>query len=390
MEVAHIGHHMGSVPTGEQVNSNVARAIDMLVITHHKVAHRSFHLIVLLHVGVDIQMGASANGQWRLGKSQSGEVGIGDISDNGSAQTLAVQQSFSIEGAFHQRILAVHRSTHTPIANIGISGDIVQTIVAILELLDLCFGGQTRLGRCEVGALPTEVDICGERTQSIIGQETLQSQFSGFQTCGIGRLSGVEVNGTFQFSTTLVSHETSLIALISISLQVSFQLDVLGDIHVALQVARHQLFHKREVVALGVNIDVGLQALHVIQILCIARHLCLEGGGQRHVQALEAHALHVSTSHSIHRQRFIGPTTAESSRHGTHQFHHVLLAQRSMYIGVQTTWIVDVERVEIHIQVGTNGGFWRLQVEIAHIETCGVEGQSSREAVDSYAALLGK
>ena len=107
MEVAHIGHHVGGILACEQVEDNVARTIDMLSVANREVAYDAVHLVEVLHVGVDVEMGASCHRHRRFGEVQMEEVGVGDVARDGAFEALAAHQRVDVERAFHERVAAV-------------------------------------------------------------------------------------------------------------------------------------------------------------------------------------------------------------------------------------------------------------------------------------------
>ena len=125
--------------------------------------------------------------------------------------------------------------------------------------------------------------------------------------------------------------------------------------NVATNVLRHQLAHKVEIVATRIEIDISLQPFRVVEILHRSRGFCLKGRRQLQVQVGETEVLHVATHHSIDLQLLVRPLLAETCRHGTHEAHEVLLAQRSVDGALERSWIQVGEGVEAHIEIGLEG-----------------------------------
>ena len=166
----------------------------------------------------------------------------------------------------------------------------------------------------------------------------LQGKSVGIELRLVGLATRIVAHSSAQRPVAFLCLEAGSIFL-AVGLHIALQGEIARYVHVLLQVLRQELLQEAGVAGVGVDIDIGLQAVWVVEILQRACCLQAEGSGQRHIQIAHAHVLHVATYDTVNLQLLVRPLLAEARRHVLHESHEVLLAQRGVHRSFQRAGI---------------------------------------------------
>ena len=379
------------------VDPHVAGPVGLCACHNREIAHVSLHLVVMLQVAVDVEVRAAADSEHAVGDTQSPQVGLVEIHHDGTAQTLLAHQRIDASSTLHQVVVAGHVGIAATVAHAGIGLHACKVIAGIAELLDVGLRREGSARRHQVGALSLQVDGARERTQPVVGQEVLQGQSVGGELRLIGLATHIVAHVAAQRPVAFLCLEAGGIFL-AVGLHVALQGKIARYVHVFLQVLRQEFLQEAGIAGVGIDVDISLQAIGVVEVLQRACGLQAEGSGQRNVQIAHAHILHVASHDAIYLQLLVRPLLAEACRHVFHESHQVLLAQRGMYRALQRAGIQVGECIERHIEVAAYRRLRSLDTAVlqAHPSgslhavavVAGMHSKLSRHILHVEAALL--
>ena len=104
MEIATVSDGMSGVAARQQVDDHIVRTISLLCTPDSDVAHGALQHIVILQVGGNVYVSASANGERRFGNLQSVEVGIIEFGNQCGTNRIATHQRIENHGAVNHVI----------------------------------------------------------------------------------------------------------------------------------------------------------------------------------------------------------------------------------------------------------------------------------------------
>ena len=103
MEVAAISHGMSSVLAGKKVDNHIIRTIRLRRVDNGKVAQRTHHLVMLIHIGGYVKMRTSCHRKRSLGYIQVVKVCLIQFRGNRSIYVLA-KKGVKTDSAVKKRI----------------------------------------------------------------------------------------------------------------------------------------------------------------------------------------------------------------------------------------------------------------------------------------------
>ena len=212
----------------------------------------------------------------------------------------------------------------------------------------------------------------------------LQGQSVGGELRLIGLATHIVAHVAAQRPVAFLCLEAGGIFL-AVGLHVALQGKIARYVHVLLQVLRQEFLQEAGIAGVGIDVDISLQAIGVVEVLQRACGLQAEGSGQRNVQIAHAHILHVASHDAIYLQLLVRPLLAEARRHVFHESHQVLLAQRGMYRALQRAGIQVGECIERHIEVAAYRRLGSLDTAVLQAHPSG-----SLHAVAVFAGMHSK
>ena len=116
MEVAAVDNGMGRVAPSKNVDIDILGTEQLATVIHGKVAQITMNVVVVLQVGTNIDMPATAYGERFAGNPQAIEVDFPEVTCKRDAHAvLCLRQSANPKLSGQQRVIAVHESTDSSI-----------------------------------------------------------------------------------------------------------------------------------------------------------------------------------------------------------------------------------------------------------------------------------
>ena len=100
------------------------------------------------------------------------------------------------------------------------------------------------------------------------------------------------------------------------------------------------------------------------------------------------HPLHVSRSLAFDCQRLVGPFALEVLRHVPHHPHDILFSEIAVDIRPHLSGMVVVEGIEVHVGRSCELGVGCAQVQVLHMDGCGIQCHLGGEFIYLQSAFL--
>ena len=161
-----------------------------------------------------------------------------------------------------------------------------------------------------------------------------------------------------------------------------------GHTVVTLDVAGQCGHQEVNVLHTGLELHVGLQALHVVEAGDAAVSLQLKSGRQRHVKAGKLQLIHIALYASPERQRIVGPALPHGLGQVLHKECQVAPAQLSIHQQRHLAGGYRVGQRKGKVQLGIDVGAGSLHAETGQAKTVTLHGHRAGQFGDFQAALL--
>ena len=119
------------------VDPHIARTIGLRARRNCQIAHVALHLVVMLQVTVDVEVGAAADGEHAVGDAESPQVSLVEIHHDGAAQTLLAHQRIDARNTLQQVVVAGNVGIAATVAHAGVGLHTRKVVAGIAELLDI-------------------------------------------------------------------------------------------------------------------------------------------------------------------------------------------------------------------------------------------------------------
>ena len=307
---------MGGVWSGEDVQRNALRSVSTGRIAHDNVADDAACRMVVLKIAVKLDVGNERCGERTLRKTYLIEVGIEEVAGKPCVQAAVADKRAQVDDAVEERIATVEDSlTHT-VAYGGIELHIGKVVTGIAEMAYASLGFHPRTSREEVESGSFRSQLAGERLNGKVRKEVGEAQRVGSQACTISIALHIEAGVALDAASTLRSREISGIAR-AVRMEISLQGYATRNAERTRKRGGEECGDEGDVVGMGICSDGGVQTLDVRKILHLSACHKREGTGQRHLQGVYLHCLHIAVNRSLNGERRRRPLPKEVLRHKT-------------------------------------------------------------------------
>ena len=194
MEVTTIEYGMGCIATSQHVGNNIHGTIFFLLSLDDDTAQHSLQVVVLLQVGLQVYLSTGSCSHRHLGESHEVKVHIPDISYYCCFQILAVGQRIQAHQSLEQLIIAVDICMYFTICYMGNSQQVVDMILAIMQLCHLCLGVESSMVGQEISAHALGFHRSCKRVKLLMRQEMTHLYLMGLHLGTIGQVVHVETS----------------------------------------------------------------------------------------------------------------------------------------------------------------------------------------------------
>ena len=304
-EVATLGSHIGCVRTCLHQQSDVSRTIDLRRVAQRKVVEESTGHVGELHVGTQVYVSAQSYGKRIAHQSEAVEVGLGDVSCQSAFQTMTVHEGVDAYHSVEQVVMAVDMCLGASVLQLCLQSHVVQIPVSIAQVGYLSVDIHSGAGREEVGALTMCRQVCRNGIDGVVRHEVVDIDVADMHFGIIAHGIGIEVACKLDDALALTYCHISLI-LRSVCLGSTLCREWWHTV-AALNVARQGSHGEVKVLRLGLELHIGTQAFHIVQVGHEAIGLGSKGCGQGHVEVAERHVLQIAIELSPDTQWILGP-----------------------------------------------------------------------------------
>ena len=271
-----------------------------------------------------------------------------DIQRQVAFQPVLVHQRIEGHLAAQQVVMAVDVGLTPPVLDLSLCRDVVQVPTAIAQMVYLDIGIQCGTGREEVGALSLGRDVGSNGIDGVAGHQVVDVQVVHLHVGIIAH--GIGIEAALQRHSTLVLASRHVSEIVStVGLHPTLGTEAARNAVVMLHIARQRSHHKVQMLGLGLELNIGTQAIHIVQVGHEAVGFGSKGSGQRHVQVAELHEVEVTLQLSPHTQRIARPLVLHGFGQCRHEGQQILTTQLGIHPQAQLTGVDAVGQRQRHV-----------------------------------------
>ena len=210
-------------------------------------------------------MAAESDAQ-RMGRQSHGvEIQAVEVGRQRAVDLAFLHQCIDGHDAVHQLVVAMDVGMGLSVLDVSLCRHVVEVPVAVAQVFYVGVGMERGAGREDVGAHAFGRDIGSDGVERVARHEVVEVQTVDMGGDVVAHHVGIDATLGLHRTAALVEGDVGVIVG-TVGLEMAVGTHAVGNAVVALNVARQGGCHEAEVLGPGLEIDIGLEAFHVVEI----------------------------------------------------------------------------------------------------------------------------
>ena len=376
-EVAALSTEIGGVGTCLDEQSDVAGTVGFAGVAQRQVVDESADAMGQLHVGIHVDMAAESDAQRMRRQSHGVEVQAVEVGRHRAVDLAFLHQCIDGYETVHELVVAMDVGMGLSVLDVGLCRHVVEVPVTVTKMVDCGVGMERGVGREDVSAHAFGRDVGGDGVERVARHEVVEVQTVDVGGDVVAHHVGIYAPLGLHRTTALVEGDVGVIVG-TVGFEVAVGTHAVGDAVVALYVARQGGRHEAEVLGTGLEVDVGAEAFHVVEIRHETAGFGSQCRGQRQVEVGEFHAFQVALHAPFHAQWVLRPPLLHGAGKRREEGHQVVARQLGIHRELHVAGIQRVRERQGHVEADDEVAVGSFQLQVGHFDAVVLHAEWTR------------